>query len=277
VLRRILLVISIALVILIGVVWLGLRIPAPAFASPDAGREPLTPVPIPDGLPAPVERFARAIYGHSLPSAQTAMVMGRADVTMNGVAMPARFRFYYDMNHGHYHDIQVTWFTLPIMAIHERYRDGHAIIDIPIIGRTEDDRYTDAASNQGFWAELIAWVPALALQDPRVRWEAIDETSARMIVPNAPAEEAFTLTFDPATGYLATLTAQRYQGSDGVRHHWQPNALEWRAVDGTPTMARSSISWDDSAPWVVWDIDHVALNVDVSSRLAQFGGEVATQ
>ncbi len=274
-LSRILIIIVVALVVVIGIAWLGLRVPASAFAAPDAPTAAVTTVPIPDDLPAPVARFARAVYGDMLPSAPTAMITGRAQVTMNGITMPARFRFYYDMAHGHYHDIQVTWFTMPVMGIHERLLDGHAIIDIPIIGRTENDPFTNAASIQGFWAELLAWMPALALGDPRVQWEAVDDNSARMIVPGAAPEEAFTLTFDPTTGYLDTLTTQRYQGSDGIRHHWQPRALEWRVIDGVPTMARSSITWDETAPWVTWEIEQVALNVDVSARLAQFGGEVA--
>lgn len=272
---RILLFIGVALVVIVGIAWLGLRVSAPAFAAPQAVL-PVTTAPIPGGLPAPVARFARAVYGDALPNAQTAMVLGRAEVTMNGITMPARFRFYYDMARGHYHDIQVTWFSLPVMGIHERYLDGDAIIDIPIIGRTENDPFTNSASRQGFWAELIAWSPALALVDPRVQWEAVDENSARLIVPDAPAEEAFTLTFDPVTGYLDTLTSQRYQGSDGVRHHWQARALEWRLINGLATMARSSISWDDAAPWVIWDIEHVVLGVDVSARLAQFGGDIST-
>jgi hypothetical protein len=272
VLYRILLVLLVVFALIIALGWLGFRVPSSAFPAPDTSQAaPLTTQPIPQDLPVPVERFARAVYGDALPSAQSAMISGHAEVTINGITMPARFRFYYDMGHGHYHDIQVTWYSTPIMAIHERYLDGQAIIDIPIIGRTENRPHTNAASNQGFWAELIAWMPALAISDPRVRWEAIDDNSARMIVPNAAAEEAFTLTFDPTTGYLDTLTAQRYQDESNERRHWEPRALEWRLVNGTPTMARSSIRWDEDAPWVIWEIDHIAFNVDVTTRLAHFG------
>ncbi|MDX2141186.1 MAG: DUF6544 family protein [Chloroflexota bacterium] len=270
-LGRILIAIVGTVAALFGVCWLGLRVPAPAFPSDESAGTATTNIPIPTGLPAPVERFARVVYGDMLPQAQMARVSGHATVTMNGITMPARFRFSYDMARGHYHEIQVTWFALPVMSIHERYLDGHAILDIPIIGRVENDPNTDAASRQGFWAELLAWVPALAIGDPRVRWQAIDDTSARMYVPGADDADAFTLHFDPATGYMTELRAMRYSDSE-QRRRWQPSALKWDDLHGTPTMVRSSIHWDDDAPWVMWDVEDVVLGANVSARLERFGG-----
>jgi hypothetical protein len=255
---------------LLGVGWLGLRVQSPAFPTVDQTRMATSTIPIPTGLPAPVERFARAVYGDALPQAQTAQISGRASVTVNGITMPARFRFSYDMTRGHYHEIQVTWFALPVMGIHERYLDGHAILDIPIIGRVENDPPTDAASRQGFWAELLAWAPALVIGDPRVRWETIDNSSARMLIPGADVTDAFTVQFDPTTGYIAELRAMRYSDG-GQRRRWQPTALAWRELNGVPTMVRSSITWDDDAPWVVWDVEDVVFGADVAARLERFG------
>lgn len=71
---------------------------------------------IPEGLPAPVDRFARAVFGDSLPDVQSALVLGRAQLAPTGLPMPTRFRFYYDAaRSSHYHDIQVTWFNLTFM------------------------------------------------------------------------------------------------------------------------------------------------------------------
>lgn len=201
---RMLVIAVLVVVLLLGVGWLGFRIPASPFSSLASGDSPPT-IPIPASLPAPVVRHLRAVYGESMPQAQTAVVSGRAWVTFNGLTMPARFRFFYDAERGHYHDIQVTWFTFKVMQIHERYLDGRSILSIPFMGRIENDPYINAASNQGFWAEMLAWVPALAVTDTRVRWEPIDDTTVRMIVPNADAVEAFTLRFDAATGLMTSL------------------------------------------------------------------------
>jgi hypothetical protein len=267
------LVIAILLVVsLLGVGWLGFRVPAPSFAALAAGDLPAE-IQIPSSLPAPLMRHLRAVYGETVPQVQTAVVSGRAWVTFNGLTMPARFRFSYDVKRGHYHDIQVTWYTLKVMQIHERFLDGRSILSIPFMGRIENDPYNNAASNQGFWAELLAWVPALAVTDARVRWEAIDDSSVRLIVPNADPIEAFTVRFDPATGLMTSLVAQRYRDSAlAVRERWLCEALEWREIDGAQVMATSTIRWGEAAPWVTWEVEQVALNVDVAARWEQFGG-----
>jgi hypothetical protein len=131
---------------LLGIGWLGFRIPSPRFKASQVSTAEI--IPIPTGLPEPVQRFVRAMYGDSLPVVKTALVTGRATVRFNGITMPTRFRFYYDACGAHYHDIQVTWFTLPIMQIHERFLDGR----------------TDKASNQGFWSETLAWQSSLLIR-----------------------------------------------------------------------------------------------------------------
>ena len=51
-----------------GILWLGLQVAPTAFAEyPEPTREPET-IPLPSGLPAPVERFYRTTYGDALPS-----------------------------------------------------------------------------------------------------------------------------------------------------------------------------------------------------------------
>jgi len=32
--------------------------------------------------------------------------------------------------------------------------------------------------------------------------------------------------------------------------------------------------WDDNDPWAVWHIDDILYNIDVSARLAEFGGDI---
>jgi hypothetical protein len=36
---------------------------------------------------------------------------------------------------------------------------------------------------------------------------------------------------------------------------------------------RSQTQWNQDTPWATWEVEQVALNVDVSARLGQFGGE----
>ena len=74
--------------------WLGLQVqPRPFPAYPPAGT-PET-VPLPAGLPAPVERFYRQTYGGRVPVITSAVITGRATLrpVPGGPAFPARFRF----------------------------------------------------------------------------------------------------------------------------------------------------------------------------------------
>jgi hypothetical protein len=189
--------------------------------------------------------------------------------------MPTRFRFYYDAaRSSHYHDIQVTWFNRTFMRIHERNLEGHTQLDLSLLGRVDDQPHTNHAGIQGYWAEMLAWVPAVALSDPRVRWEAIDATTARMCLPDLDDVEALTVGFDAQTGLMTTVETLRYQSETlPDRWRWRNRILEWGELDGLHVPVRSETQWNDDKPWATWVIEQVALNVDVAARFVQFGGD----
>lgn len=263
------------LVVLVAGGWLGFQIKASPFPPVSPGPEP-SRVPIPSDLPAPVRRFAQAVYGDSLPVIETALITGRAPLAPTGLPMPTRFRFYYDAaRSSHYHDIQVTWFNLTFMRIHERNLEGHVRLDLSILGQVDDAPRTNRAGIQGYWGEALAWLPAIPLTDSRVRWEAVDDTTARLYLPGLDDEEAFTVRFDAATGLMTEIETRRYQAeANPERWRWFNRVLAWGEVDGLRVPVRSQTQWNDNAPWATWEIEQIALNVDVSARLAQFGGDV---
>lgn len=273
---RILVGLVAVVVLLLAGGWLGLQVKASSFPAVTPGAAPRL-IPIPAGLPAPVERFARAVYGDRLPEVQSAMVLGRARLAPTGMPMPTRFRFYYDAaRSSHYHDIQVTWFNLTFMRIHERNLEGHVRLDLAIIGQVDDQPKTNHAGIQGYWAEVLAWVPSIALTDPRARWEAVDDTTARLHLPGLDDVEAFTVRFDAETGLMTEVETMRYQSEEqSERWRWFNRILEWNTVNGLRVPVVSQTQWNDDPPWATWEVEQVALNVDVSARLAQFGGDVA--
>ncbi len=271
---RILIALVSIVVLLIAAGWLGLQVKAASFPAVPPGAAP-NRVPLPDDLPEPVLRYARTLFGETIPEVHSAQVFGRGRLINKGLALPTRMRLYYDAARmSHYHDFQVTWFTLPVLRVSERNLDGHAILDLPG-ERVENDPFTDAAANQGYWSETLAWVPAIVFNDPRVRWEAIDAHTARMYLPNADDVEAFTVGFDPDTGLLSTITTLRYGNVEqGRRERWSNRVLAWAQVGDLQLPALSETWWNDDAPWATWEVEQVVYNVDVSARLAQFGGDV---
>ncbi len=272
---RILVIIASLIVVLLAGGWFGLRIKATRFPAVTPGGAPRM-IPIPAGLPAPVDRFARVIFGDSLPEVQSAMVLGRAQLAPTGMPMPTRFRFYYDAaRSSHYHDIQVTWFNLTFMRIHERNLEGHTNLDLSLIGKVDDQPNTNRASIQGYWSEVLAWVPSIALTDTRLRWEAVDATTAHLYLPGLNDEEAFTVRFDADTGLITEIETMRYQSEEkNERWRWFNRILEWGMVNGMRVPVRAQTQWRDDKPWAIWEVEQVVLNVDVSARLAQFGGDV---
>ena len=77
------------------------------------------------------------------------------------------------------------------MKVNEHYIDGHGRLELPF-GVAENDPSVDSAANQGLWAEMSVY-PAGYLTDKRVRWEAVDDTTARLHVPWQDGEQVFTV------------------------------------------------------------------------------------
>lgn len=83
------------LVGLVLLIWLGLHIRLAPFASFPQAPGMIEAVPLPDGLPAAVERFYRQVYGDRIPVITSAVLCGRAMLRPVKAlpAFPSRFRF----------------------------------------------------------------------------------------------------------------------------------------------------------------------------------------
>ncbi len=231
----------------------------------------LETVPLPEGLPAPVERFYRRLYGERVPVVRSAVVTGRATLRLGGLSFPARFRFTHEAGQGYRHYIQATVFGLPVMWVSESYLNGKARLELPF-GVTENEPKVDQAANLGLWAEAV-WFPALFLIDPRVRWEPVDDLTACLVVPFGAGEERFTVRFAPETGLVRRLESMRYKGAeDPHKTLWLNEALVWEELDGRLVLTESALTWSgDSAPWASFRVEELVYNVDVRETLGRRG------
>ncbi len=182
--------------------WLGLKI-KPKPIPPYSSRTPeMKTVPLPAGLPAPVERFYRQIYGNQLPVITSAVITGRAAMRPNikGPTFPARFRFVHVAGVDYRHYFEMCFFGLPLIKGNEHYLDGKSRLELPF-GMTDEGPKVDQAANLGLWAESM-WFPAIMITDPRVKWEPVDDDTAVLVVPFGKEQQHFIARFDPATGLL---------------------------------------------------------------------------
>jgi hypothetical protein len=264
-----------ALVAILAVGWLGLQVKPKPFPAYPKQTPALKTVELPADLPAPVARYYETIIGDQIPVIESAVITGRAKLRLFGLRFPARFRFTHVAGQGYRHYIEATIFGYPVMKVNEYYLEGNARMELPV-GVIENQPKVDMAANLGLWGESV-WLPSIFITDPRVRWEAIDDTTARLVVPFDFAqdrpfgeeEDSFTVSFDSQTGLIRMLEAMRYrEATDEAKIPWRNEPLGWQTFHGIKIPSPASVTWlDEGTPWSVWTIEDVAYNVDVSEYI----------
>lgn len=262
--------IFVIIVFLIGLGWVGLLVKPTSFPLYPQGTA-LETTTLPQNLPAPVERFYKKIYGDEIPIINSAVITGRATMRIMGITFPARFRFTHEAGQNYRHYIEATWFGFPIMKVNERYLEGVSRMELPF-GVTENEPKINQAGNLGLWSETI-WYPAYYLMDPKVRWEAVDEATAFLIVPFEATTERFLVRFDPETDLIKMLESMRYRDAkDTSKILWLNDVLEWNTVNGYTIPKRAALTWfDQGIPWANFMVEDVVYNSDVKEYVRAKG------
>lgn len=260
-----------ALIVLLG--WLGLQVrpqPFPAYAGAAA---PLQTVPLPGGLPAPVERFYRTVYGERVPVIETVVITGRATIRpVFNIPLPARFIFVHNAGRDYRHYFEATWFGIPLLKVDEGYLDGASFFASPM-GSYTDEPNANQGANLALWAEA-GWFPALLVTDPRVHWEPVDDVTALLYVPYEADEENFVVRFDPQTNLIDLMEAMRYRdvGEGKPKILWIARNEPGPTLPELPLLATGSATWlDQGRPWAVMTLETVVLNADVSGYIRAQG------
>jgi hypothetical protein len=247
---------------LLGLGWLGLRVrPAALTAGVPAGCI-VNAVPLPAGLPAPVDRFYRQGYSSSVPMVNSAVIVGRGWVRLLGLRWPMRFRCVHEAGRAFTSHIEVTMFGVPVMNVDESLVDGHGQMRTPF-GEQSSDPRLDQGSELRLWAESATWLPPILVTDPRVRWSPVDDATALLHVPSGPDGETFVARFDPVTGWLCLLEAMRFRGTEDGKTLWLCTAQDWAPVSGQQVARTGTLTWQDQgAPWASFTVETVTYNAN---------------
>ena len=269
--KKIIFILLSTLTAIAGALWLGLKVKPKPFASRPEQTPELDAVELPANLPPPVVKFYEVIMGDRLPVIESAILTGRAELRFGGITFPARWRFTHVAGQDYRHYIEATIFGYPILKVNEWYLDGHSRLELPF-GVVENEPKVDMAANLGLWAESL-WLPSIYLTDHRVRWQAVDETTARLIVPFGKDEDSFTVTFDSETGLIVTMEAMRYKDATAEEKTlWINKALVWESFHGTLIPALATVTWqDEGTPWLIATLEEVVYNADLSEYVRASG------
>jgi hypothetical protein len=251
--------------------WVGLRIPPRPLVDTElraAGSDET--VPLPDGLPAPVDRFYRTLYGDEVPIVDSAVITGRGTMRINGITLPARFRFSHVTGEHYRHYIQNTIYGAPLLTVNEWFTDGTGRLELPF-GDFQGSKI-DQGGNLALWAEAV-FMPSVWVTDPQVRWEPVDDRSARLLVPFGDETETFDVTFDADTGLLRRMESMRFKSETAAaKTLWVNEVLEWGEIDGRPTAISTTVGWaDERSPWARLRTEDLLFNADLTRYIRAEG------
>lgn len=264
---QILLVLLALFALLLAIGWVGLRWKPGVFPRCAPQPEPPpAPAEWPPDLPAPVRRALGAVLPNGPQPVSTAVISGRAVLRIKGLPLRARFRFIHEAGRNYRHQIEATWFGWPILKVNESLIDGYPRMALGPLGTFEGTSTLRQAATLGLWAESI-WLPSLLATDSRLRWQVLDDLHVRLFVPFEAGDEQLLIAFDPATGRIASLDAQRYRDADedAVKLGWHCAVHEYGDFGGVMAPRQASLQWSDMRqPWAEWTVEEVVYNADVS-------------
>jgi hypothetical protein len=248
------------------VVWLGLQVKPKPFDQPALSKSAGKTIPLPSGLPAPVERFYRTVYGDQIPVIESVVITGRGRLRPFGVWMPARYVMIHETGKNYRHYFEVTFFGLPFLKTQEGFIDGKSFFESPM-GTYYDDPNTNQGANLAVWAEA-GWFPAVWLTDPRARWQAVDDVTALLFVPYLDGEENFVVRFNPRTALVDRMEAMRFKAKgDAEKVLWITNEV---VKPGQPSV--SYATWlDNGKPWLALTLEEMQVNLDVQAYIRARG------
>lgn len=255
--------------VLAGIGWAGLQVrPANLPLVTDGARD-LGTVSSSADVPAPVQRYFHAAYGDQAPRIESLVVYGRARANF-GIWLPLRYRLIHRPGQAFERYMEVTWFGWPVLRAIDRYVDGKGMTGP--VNNVATGPAVDQGANLILWAEAPL-MPSLWLTDDRIRWEAVDDDSARLVFPLEGGEDELMVHFDPASHLIDRISAMRYRDMQSGKIPWHADFLTWKTVNGAQVPARIAITWEDQGkPWSYWDLENYHWNVDIEQLIARRAG-----
>lgn len=133
--------------------------------------------------------------------------------------------------------------------VHDAYVDGEGVLEAAIDGAftvvdLRDRQETARGEFMRFFAEA-PWYPTALLPSQGVKWEAIDERSARGTLADGDTVLSMTFTFGP-DGLIETIRADsrgRTVGSQVIPTPWEGRMSNYQRRDGLLIPTQAEVAW----------------------------------
>jgi hypothetical protein len=224
----------------------------------------------PESLPAPVRRYAEASGAARHAPVRTVRLRhgGTFRTAVDGPWLPIRGEQYFAGDPPGF----VWWGRVrlaPGVWVEARDRSALGAGEMWIVAASTwtIGRVTGPELDQGALTRLLGemvWLPTALLDDRYVRWEAVDDASARATLRVGGREVVATFRFGP-DGLVTGFTAERYRdvGGEGVLTPFVGTSSDYREVGGLRLPFRMEAAWEldgRPAPYVRFEVDEIQLD-----------------
>lgn len=197
------------------------ELPAGAAGDRHPAEPPFSPAAL-DPLPEPVARYFALVLPENQPHIHSARIRWSGEFQMRpggGWAPFVAVQHFTSRPPGFVWDAEIR--MVPLISVHVRdgYRAGTGTMQarlgrvIPVVNEGGTPEMAESALAR--WLGEAAWFPTALLPSNGVRWEAVDDSTARATVVDGPASASAEFHFAP-TGEITRMAALRYRDVDGV-------------------------------------------------------------
>jgi hypothetical protein len=212
-----------------------------------------------EDLPAPVQRFFRAVLTEGQPIVTRVNLSQEGEINMSETAAKwcpfTATQFVITQRPGFDWDARIHMAPGLSALVHDAYVLGAGILHASLVGLfTMADLHGTPAAAQGELLRFFAegpWYPTALLPSQGIRWEAIDDTSARGTMTDGETTVSLVFGFNPE-GTIATIkAAERYRGL--VATPWEGQFWHYATRNGMQIPLEGEVAWHPpEGLWPYW-------------------------
>lgn len=220
----------------------------------EAAAAPEQPMPSPErlaALPAPVARYFAFALGPEAP-VRLARIQHEGDFRTRPGGRPAPFTSIQNVSvspRGFVWDAAISMLPLIPVRVRDSYIGGEGAMRgrigglVPVVDQSGTPELASGALAR--WLGEAVWLPSALLPSSELRWDPVDDTSARATLTDRGTQVSMVAHFGGA-GEIIRLTADRYRdvSGRGVLTPWVIELGEYARTSGMMVPMAGTVSWE---------------------------------